>query len=151
MKTASILNLLTLDLVLFILEHCLSVLWILSVMNVDLPSMNLCKYLYSTGKYNIINPYQLRATSFVRLLFTVKNRTYLLSPSFLFFPFPPSLSSFFPSFVLFGEDANILLKGDPISSTSPFFHLSRKFVLNLFYLSLWLYVIPFLAFDFLHC
>ena len=87
---------------------CLSVLWNLLTMNVDLPPMNLCKHFYSIGTYNIINLYQLRATSSIRLFFTVKNSTLLISaPSLLFLP------SFYSSFFFFsGKDVNVLLKGD---------------------------------------
>ena len=96
---------------------CLSVLWNLLTMNVDLPPMNLCKHFYSIGTYNIINLYQLRATSSIRLFFTVKNSTLLISaPSLLFLP------SFFSSIFFFlGRMLMYCSKGTfPVSSTSPF-------------------------------
>lgn len=96
---------------------CLSVLWNLLTMNVDLPHMNLCKHFYSIGTYNIINPYQLRATSSIRLFFTVENRTLLLpAPSLLF----PSLLFFFPSFFLGRMLMYCSKRTFPVSRTSPF-------------------------------
>ena len=62
------------------------------------------------------NPYQPRATSSIRLFFTVENRTLLPAPSLLF----PSLPFFFPSFFL-GRMLMYCSKGTfPVSSTSPF-------------------------------
>lgn len=100
---------------------CLSVLWILSGIHVDLPSVNLCKHFYSIVKYNKINPCQLRATSFLRLLFTMENRTFLFSPS-------PIISSFPQPFILsiLGGNDHVLLKGDPVSSASPFLLLRKS-------------------------
>ena len=63
------------------------------------------------------NPYQPRATSSIRLFFTVENRTLLLPALSLLFP---SLLFFFPSFFL-GRMLMYCSKGTfPVSSTSPF-------------------------------
>lgn len=98
---------------------CLSVLWNLLTMNVDLPPMNLCKHFYSIGTYNISNPYQLRATSSIRLFFAVENGTLLVSAPSLF-SFPPFILPFFFFFFL-GRMLMYCSKGTfPVSSASPF-------------------------------
>lgn len=81
--------------VFYMRTSCLSVLWILSGIHVELPSVNLCKHFYSIVKYNKINPCQLRATSFLRLLWKTELFSFLpfSLPHHTFFP--PPLHSFY--------------------------------------------------------
>lgn len=68
---------------------CLSVFRILSVMNVNVRGTNLCKHFCSHEMCHTTIPCHLRATSSIRLVFTVESKTFPLPlplfPSFLYF------------------------------------------------------------------